>query len=291
MTITEIPAGSSLELLPTGTDNRADAMSCDAPIISHEDAGDRYRRMVLHAPQIARTTLPGQFVMMTAVRPDASWPVLPRPMAVFDTNTTTGEITIVYGVVGAGTKHMAGFVAGETVVVVGPVGRPFDLASECGLTVLLGRGIGSCSLTMLAAAARAAGSRVVAVASGRTAGATIGTEFYRSCGAEVLAVRDTDASSDPAAVRAALHDMLGGTEPALIAVCGSRRLAALAADLASDSGAHVQVSLEAHMACGLGYCHGCSTGEQTAAPEAPLVCRDGPVFRLVNHQAAAARHG
>jgi dihydroorotate dehydrogenase electron transfer subunit len=39
------------------------------------------------------------------------------------------------------------------------------------------------------------------------------------------------------------------------------------------------VSLEAHMACGLGYCHGCSSGAPGLAEEAPLVCRDGPVFR------------
>jgi len=43
----------------------------------------------------------------------------------------------------------------------------------------------------------------------------------------------------------------------------------------------VQVSLEAHMACGLGYCHGCATGTRTADEESPLICRDGPVFRLV----------
>jgi hypothetical protein len=38
------------------------------------------------------------------------------------------------------------------------------------------------------------------------------------------------------------------------------------------------VSLEARMACGIGYCHGCSHGAVGESEEAPLVCREGPVF-------------
>ncbi|MFF5987120.1 iron-sulfur cluster-binding protein [Prauserella flavalba] len=34
------------------------------------------------------------------------------------------------------------------------------------------------------------------------------------------------------------------------------------------------------MACGLGYCRGCAAGGGDGTQEAPLVCRDGPVFRL-----------
>nr|WP_239081874.1 hypothetical protein [Streptomyces sp. SID9727] len=34
------------------------------------------------------------------------------------------------------------------------------------------------------------------------------------------------------------------------------------------------------MACGLGYCHGCATGTRGGPEESPLICKDGPVFRL-----------
>ncbi|MBO0872611.1 MAG: dihydroorotate oxidase electron transfer subunit, partial [Pseudonocardia sp.] len=59
---------------------------------------------------------------------------------------------------------------------------------------------------------------------------------------------------------------------------GSERLARLAAELGGRWRASVQVCLEAHMACGLGYCHGCATSTGGGPPR--LVCRDGPVFRL-----------
>jgi dihydroorotate dehydrogenase electron transfer subunit len=52
----------------------------------------------------------------------------------------------------------------------------------------------------------------------------------------------------------------------------------LATEVARASGASVQVSIEARMACGLGFCHGCATGIVGASEESPLVCVDGPVF-------------
>ena len=93
-------------------------------------------------------------------------------------------------------------------------------------------------------------------------------------------MNDSDGSSDPGRLETRLRELLDDAPPALIAACGSARLEALAQRLAGAWGAEVQVALEAHMACGLGYCHGCSTGDRTASSEAPLVCRDGPVFGL-----------
>ena len=55
-------------------------------------------------------------------------------------------------------------------------------------------------------------------------------------------------------------------------------------------GMFVQVSLEARMACGIGYCHGCSHGAVGESEEAPLVCREGPVF-TASLEAAAVGPG
>jgi dihydroorotate dehydrogenase electron transfer subunit len=132
---------------------------------------------------------------------------------------------------------------------------------------------------MLAREAAAAGVRVVAVASARHAGVLIGPETYRGSGvAHVLEVIDEDGSSDPAALAPRLADACADGVDELY-VCGSARLLALAADLAARHGGGVQVSLEAHMACGLGFCHGCAAGRPGAPHETPLVCADGPVFR------------
>lgn len=252
----------------------------DAVVLYNMHHRDRYWRMRLQVPGLAGPAMPGQFAMLTVARPGEAAPPLPRPMAVFDTGPGN-EIEIVYGVVGSGTRRLTGFRAGERLLTVVPLGRGFAVPAGTRRMLLLGRGIGTCSLTLLAARAVAEGVDVTAVASGRHGDAVVGEDFYRECGATVIAVHDRDGSSDVGWLDRMLSARFDGDPPEFVAACGSRRLRALAGDLGRRWRAEVQVAMEAHMACGLGYCHGCSTGSATATSEAPLVCRDGPVFRLV----------
>lgn len=251
----------------------------EAPVAVHRPVGGEYWRLTLEAPEIARRTRPGQFVMLTIARPGDWAPVLPRPMAIFGSDPAAGTIDVVYRIVGEGTSRMTRWRPGEAMVTVGPLGRGFVIDDAMRRIVLLGRGIGTCSLTALAQDASARGVSVTAVASARYAGALIGPDDYRAMGVdEVLAVVDTDGTSaiEPLAARLAAICADGLDE---LFVCGSARLLALAADLADRHGAGVQVSLEAHMACGLGFCHGCAAGRPGLPHETPLVCADGPVFR------------
>jgi dihydroorotate dehydrogenase electron transfer subunit len=121
---------------------------------------------------------------------------------------------------------------------------------------------------------------VAAVASARHRGVLIGPDTYRAAGVSevVRGRRQEDSSSAPAALAQRLAGWCADGVDELY-VCGSARLLALAATLGRRHGAGVQVSLEAHMACGLGFCHGCAAGRPGLPNETPLVCSDGPVFR------------
>ncbi|TMR20732.1 dihydroorotate oxidase electron transfer subunit [Nonomuraea turkmeniaca] len=250
-----------------------------ALVTSNTHLSDRYWSLRLQAPEIAAGVRPGQFVMVTVARGTDSHPALPRPMAIYDWDAGDGWIEIVYGVVGAGSRLMTGLAAGERITVVGPLGQGFTVNdAESILTV--GRGIGSCSLAGVALAAARRGVRVRAVLSGRHPGALVGAEAFVRAGADpLLLVHDADASSAPARIGAQLSRLLDTQPPDRIYTCGSRRLLDLCGDLGRAWGAEVQVSLEAHMACGLGYCHGCSSSLPGSSSEEPLVCADGPVFR------------
>lgn len=251
-----------------------------APIVIAEPMGDRYHFLRLDAPTIAAAARPGQFVMLGATRDPDGDPVLPRPMAIFERDVDAGTIDIVYGVVGHGTKQLTSFRSDETMLTIGPLGRGFDLQPATTATLIVGRGIGTCSLTMLTQEAAAAGVGCTAVASGRRAEAVVGVEQYAAAGVTSLhQVTDAEGTSDPAKLEAMLVRELDPAPPQQIFTCGSDRLARLCIALGKRWQADVQVSLEAHMACGIGYCHGCSSGQRTATAEAPLVCKDGPVFR------------
>lgn len=257
-----------------------------APVLGHEHVADRYWWLKLYAPKIAAGARPGQFVMLTVARAMEYAPVLPRPMALCDWDAEAGTIEIVYGVVGEGTRRLSTLAPGEEITTVGPLGRGFTVAEEGrslrpGPIWLIGRGIGTCSLASLAWVGSGTGREVVAVDSARNHHALISGHCYRSEDlAQLIQVVDSDGSSAPTAVEGRLQALGDEAPPALIATCGSDRLQRLATRLGRRFDARVEVSLEAHMACGMGYCHGCSRGERTASAEAPLVCEQGPVFQV-----------
>ena len=268
-----------LEPLPPSGDN-ADPVLELATVIRNDEIARGAWRITLEAPSIARVAQPGQFAMLTVARRDESAPVLPRPMALYAWDGSQGSVDVVYRVVGDGTRVLSTWRPGETMTTVGPLGRPFQLRPDTRSILLLGRGIGICSLTGLAVAARDAGVAVDVVVSARERAALIGSEdFTRLEVASLTEVTDAEGTSDV--------DRLGSELGALasrsmrwdqVFVCGSERLMRLATELARPSDASVQVSIEARMACGLGFCHGCATGMVGASEESPLVCVDGPVF-------------
>ena len=247
------------------------------PVVRQGRLSERYYALTLHAPEIASRALPGQFVMLTVAPPGESVPALPRPMAVYAVEPERGEIEILYSIVGDGTRRLTRFSAGDEIVVVGPLGRGFELDGVTHV-LLIGRGIGTCSLTTDAQATYAAGIPTTAVSSGRDRSSVIGADLYAAHGARLYGVTDEAGTSDVHDLERRLVADLADSPPDLILTCGSKRLAQLATRLGRRWGAGVQVSIEAHMACGLGYCHGCASGARSEGAESPLVCLDGPVF-------------
>jgi dihydroorotate dehydrogenase electron transfer subunit len=207
-------------------------------------------------------------------------------MAIYRTDPDEGIVSVAYAVVGTGTRALTTFEAGERLETVGPLGRPFELGSAQSALVI-GRGVGSCSLTMLATKALVGGVAISAVDSSRNEGGGMAAAMLREFGIPVLEVSDELGTSDPAPLELELRRRHDSAPPDLIAVCGSSRLTAGAARLAARWKSEAQVSVEAHMACGMGYCHGCATGSRSTEVEEPLVCRDGPVFRLTRNPASA----
>ena len=109
----------------------------------------------------------------------------------------------------------------------------------------------------------------------------VGMQDFLDFQSEILSVSDDTFSSEVGEVEKLLQDRFKSRKPEAIMVCGSKRLINLAAKLGGLWEISVQASLEAHMACGLGYCHGCSLASPIIADEeSPLVCVDGPVFEV-----------
>ena len=268
-----------LEVLPPWAAAGATApRSIQALILENTLIAPDHFIMRLRAPDVS-TGFPGQFVMIRPAPKTFLHPVLPRPMAVYRYFPKSQEIELAYRVIGEGTKIMSERRAGDETEIVGPAGHPFVIEDETSGILVIGRGIGMCSLTAVVDEARRRGIRVYGVVSAREPEVVLGEQILREGGAEFISVNDRDGTSKVADVRAWIDGIIGPGLAQQAFVCGSNRLIATTALAAAGSDVEVQVSLEARMACGIGYCHGCATGAFGQLDESPLVCRDGPVFR------------
>lgn len=67
--------------------------------------------------------------------------LLPRPISICEVNKEEGTLRIVYRVVGGGTTEMSGYVSGDDIDILGPLGNGF-MQREGKKAILIGGGIG-----------------------------------------------------------------------------------------------------------------------------------------------------
>lgn len=268
-----------------------------AEVVAHvPHPGDQFV-MRIKAPKTAGHALPGQFVH---IRVSEGRP-LRRPISIMLTDPEKGTVDLLYKAIGAGTRELSERKVGESLPMLGPIGRPFDLSDTSKRYLLIGGGVGI--PPMIFAADRLAGKAdVVAFAGSEVAFpfALRPSQFLLPgiAGNTILAIASLESRGVPSRL-ASNADMYGcyqGYVPDLagdylralsdverqrtvILSCGPHPMLHAVARVARETGVSAQLSLEEHMACGIGGCAGCvvrtieSDGEHYRR-----VCVDGPVF-------------
>lgn len=228
-----------------------------AEIIINEPIASGIWRMTVSGVPLGRA---GQFFMLRV--PGALDPLLGRPISICEIDATPGETTFVYQTVGRGTAQFAKLLAGQEIEAQGPYGNGFPL--EDGRAVLIGGGIGTAPMLQLAKELRASDpARTIDVYLGFREEAYLEQAFEqyadsvtRNIGGYV--VNDVDFSLN-----------------ATYYACGPAPMLRAAASAAENANASLFVSLEKHMACGVGACLGCTCQTEHGRKR---VCKDGPVF-------------
>ncbi|HUL17946.1 MAG TPA: dihydroorotate dehydrogenase electron transfer subunit, partial [Steroidobacteraceae bacterium] len=253
----------------------------------------------LAAPRCAARAAPGSFVHLTC---DESIPMR-RPLSIMRADAKAGWIEILYKVVGAGLHALAAKQAGDTVSVLGPIGRPFIVHPERPRTLLLGGGVGIPPMVFLAERLKGnahfrplvlMGSEVpfpfrarpsATLLSGMPAGSIACMPLLEEWGVPSrLASRAEFPGCFPGFVTELAAEWLASLDEAQLAQveifsCGPTAMLRASAELARRFRLPCQVSLEEFMACGVGGCAGCTVEVRTAAgPAMKRVCVDGPVF-------------
>ena len=112
-----------------------------------------------HAPWLAAGAQAGQFVHVRT--PDYSGLVLRRPFSLNTVDRVTGEITIHFRVTGKGTDVLARMRPGDSIGMLGPLGRGFEVDPRSRHLLLVAGGLGMAGVRALADEAIATGRQVV----------------------------------------------------------------------------------------------------------------------------------
>ncbi|MDE2137314.1 MAG: dihydroorotate dehydrogenase electron transfer subunit, partial [Gammaproteobacteria bacterium] len=98
------------------------------------------------APKCAAHAAPGCFAHITC---DAAIPMR-RPLSIMRADPQAGWIEMLYKVVGPGLHALAARKAGDTLSILGPIGRPFSPHPQRPRTLLIGGGVGIPPMVFLA---------------------------------------------------------------------------------------------------------------------------------------------
>ncbi len=216
-------------------------------------------KMVLSGDTSA-ITCPGQFVNL-----QLEGKFLRRPISVCDVNGD--ELTLVYKVVGKGTKQMSEMQAGDTVDVLTGLGNGYDMTKAGQHVLLLGGGVGVPPLYLLAKRLLADGKTVSVVLGFNKADEIFFEEEFKALGANVT-VTTADGSYG---VKGFVTDALPENYDYFY-TCGPEPMLKAVYKATNTSG---QFSFEERMGCGFGACMGCSCKTITGYKR---ICKDGPVL-------------
>ena len=251
-------------------------------------------RLRLDDPAMARSILPGQFLMVRARL--GSDPLLGRPFALYDVAVDVdGEpsgVDVVYLVVGKGTAALARARPGDRLPVWGPLGNGFGpspggdvvfVAGGIGQTPFLALGrwwLGRASYGGLEAVAPPVSSATLLYGV-RTEAMAAGVADFRGAGIDVELATDDGSAGHHGFVTDLLACRLErGDRPSKVVGCGPPGMLAAVSRLAGRYAVDCDLSLENHMACGFGACFSCVAPIRQADGSVDLkrVCVEGPVF-------------
>ena len=229
-------------------------------VLSNRELARDTWEMVLGGDSSALTN-PGQFINIAI-----EGLYLRRPISVCCYEE--GSITIIYKVVGKGTRKLAAMTEGDTLDVIVGLGNGFDVEKPHGRKIaVIGGGVGVPPMYDTARRLAAQGEDVTAILGFATKDVSFYIEKFEALGVKLMITTDDGSMGQKGFVTDALREsgcdyvMACGPTPMLKGV--------------HRSGIPGQLSFEERMGCGFGACMGCPCHTLVGTKR---VCKDGPVF-------------
>jgi len=280
-------------------DYYADSMQqVNAPLQRNDSIAEGTFLIRVAAEPIARTLVPGQFVMVRLAGTNA--PLIGRALAVYDVisddSGTPTWIDLVYLKKGTFTTALAESPLGTQVTLWGPLGNGFA-NRNCDRLIMVAGGIGQTPMLLLGKEAMAAqsfgdvtrengwASAVEFIYGARRDSLLAGVEDFEQAGFGITLCTDDGSRGQqrlvPDVLRERLAELADSEEKIRVVTCGPEIMMEKVAEACLAAGVDCQVSMETPMACGIGICFSCVAQVRQDGPEEwdyKRTCVEGPIF-------------
>ena len=206
-------------------------------------------------------TKPGQFIN---IKLDGFF--LRRPISVCDCEN--GKLSIIYKVVGNGTKEMSELPVGAELDILSGLGNGYDTSKSGDCPVLIGGGVGVPPMYLLCKKLVSEGKKATVILGFNSEKEVFGVNEFKATGAEVY-VTTADGS---VGTKGFVTDVLKNLDYTYFYTCGPMPMFKAIESIAKTSG---QYSFEKRMGCGFGACMGCTCKTKYGNKR---ICKDGPVL-------------
>lgn len=223
--------------------------------------------IVIDCPKIARESKPGQFLHLKVSK--GIDPLLRRPLSISRVCRDTGSISLIYKVIGRGTKDLTGFKHGDNIDVLGPLGNGFTIfpGKKC---AVIGGGMGVAPLIELASCLEYCDAYI-----GFKCDTFKLEEYKELCNELHIATEDGSKGS-----KGCVTDIIGDIgKYDIVYTCGPKPMMRKVKELCERYSLKCFVSVEERMGCGIGACLVCACRiKEGDSWHYRKVCSDGPVF-------------
>jgi dihydroorotate dehydrogenase electron transfer subunit len=241
------------------------------PIHSFESLTSEILELTFISDYLAVNAKPGQFIN---IRVDNNFPLLRRPFSIFNVNEN--KISIVFNVIGTGTKVLAKKKPGDTIDVVGPCGNSFldFLNGEYDTAIFVAGGIGVAPFPFFTKH-YSAEKNCVTYLGGRNKNLIV-TKGLKN----VKISTDDGSEGFEGTVLDLINDDFFKNDFGKVRffTCGPTRMMKSLSVFAKEMNAKCYASLETDMACGIGLCQGCNIEMIGGEKKYKLVCKEGSIF-------------
>lgn len=231
-------------------------------IIYNENVIDNIYKMICYEESDIK---PGQFYMLKV----NGETLLPRPISVCEKEGN--NMTFLYAVVGKGTEEFSALKEGDYIDLIGPLGNGFDLQKTNGKVAIVAGGIGTAPMIEVCKKLKEKSSTSI-------------VDVYVGFRDDVYLIDDFKKYSNNISIttntgkhgkKGFVTDILKPEEYDLILCCGPEIMMKKVIEMCKEKDVKIYVSMEKHMACGVGACLVCTCMTKDGFKR---TCKDGPIF-------------